>query len=60
VTKLDIAPSEFWQMRPRHFWWLIEAATKTETKRGMSEAEARDLLEWMENGDSRSKGKDRR
>jgi hypothetical protein len=26
VNKLNVAPSEFWAMRPRHFWWLVEAA----------------------------------
>ena len=26
VNKLNVAPSEFWRMKPRHFWWLVEAA----------------------------------
>lgn len=29
---LEIAPSEFWQMPPRHFWWLMTAKAE-EAKR---------------------------
>lgn len=57
-----MAPSEFWNMRPRHFWWLLETLKPKDTKRGMSETEARELLEWMDktNGAPRSESSHRR
>lgn len=49
-------------MRPRHFWWLLETLKPKDTKRGMSETEARELLEWMDrtNGAPRSESSHRR
>jgi hypothetical protein len=47
-----MAPSEFWQLRPRDFWWLVIASMeenrKTHTKKGkpiarLTKSEARDI-----------------
>jgi hypothetical protein len=41
-------------MEPREFWWLLDDArqeaerSKHKGKRGLSEAEARELMEWMD------------
>mgnify|MGYP006159614287 CR=1 FL=1 len=34
VRQLGLQPSEFWRMKPRHFWWL--AATMKPQKSGPS------------------------
>jgi hypothetical protein len=45
VRKLEIAPSEFWQMSPRHFRWLLETLEPPE-KPGLTDEE-RDILKSM-------------
>ena len=52
VTRLEIAPSEFWRMVPRHFWWLMETLkAKGPSLTGGEITEMRALLELAERGD---------
>lgn len=40
VRKLEIAPSEFWNMAPDHFWWLVETLDQgAEAKRTVRDVE---------------------
>jgi hypothetical protein len=47
--KLGIAPSEFWKMRPRHFWYLLEAAEPAKPK-GLTDEQRAEHLEWLNGG----------
>jgi len=52
-----VQPSEFWDMRPRHFWLLLEAKRGADNRQQggkakkalpLSQDEARRLLLWAE------------
>lgn len=42
VRTFGLAPSEFWQMDPAHFWWLVETL-EGGSGSGLSEADLDDL-----------------
>ena len=44
--KLGLQPSEFWDMTLPEFFAELEAAQPQTAKRGLSEREAAELLEW--------------
>jgi len=59
VRQLKIAPSEFWGMRPRHFWLLLETEKPQEgAKKGLNKKDASRLLKWAKerakNGNSKA------
>lgn len=41
---MGIAPSEFWQMPPEHFWWLVEASTAEAKPAGSINDDEKDEL----------------
>ena len=47
VKNLGIAPSEFWKMVPRHFWWLVEMDRDKAPKRGLSKEDKGAILEAL-------------
>lgn len=47
VMKLNVAPSEFWSMHPRHFWWLAEAKAPTGRRRKLTAAERDEYAGWL-------------
>jgi hypothetical protein len=51
VRQLGVAPSEFWTMRPRHWWWLVE--TLDDRRRGarLSEDDRREFADWLRGAD---------
>ena len=39
-------PSEFWQLHPKEFWWLVEANRAPKTYAGgMTESEVREIYD---------------
>jgi hypothetical protein len=54
VKQFQIAPSEFWAMPPRHFWWLVETLQpkKTGGGKGLSEETKRDILGWLKGNEN--------
>jgi hypothetical protein len=53
VLEFGLSPTDFWNMDPVHFWWLVEARDdQGEASKGaLSEADKRELLDVMvENG----------
>jgi hypothetical protein len=45
VRRLEIAPSEFWGMAPRHFWYLVETLTPPDLGGpNLSEADRTEML----------------
>lgn len=55
MTRLHVAPSEFWRMSPRHFWWLTETLEGgTKHKKGLGADDRAQLLRLLEDA---SKGK---
>lgn len=57
VGRLGIAPSEFWNMPPRHFWWLVETMEGASAKRGrrLPADDRRAILEML-NGNEKPGG----
>ncbi|NBW12556.1 MAG: hypothetical protein EBR82_31475 [Caulobacteraceae bacterium] len=50
VARLRIAPSEFWRMPPRHFWWLLETleeGTKPEPGGSLGADEKAQLMHML-------------
>ncbi|MBL4704471.1 MAG: phage tail assembly chaperone [Flavobacteriales bacterium] len=47
VKGLNISPSEFWGMKPRHFWWLVEDASKG-MNTPLAKEEVSSLRKWMD------------
>jgi hypothetical protein len=49
VRQLGLAPSEFWIMRPRHFWWLYEAVQdeREAAGPGLSDDDKAEILNTM-------------
>jgi hypothetical protein len=45
---MGIAPSEFWRMNPRHFWWLVEANNPPKRKSRLTKADAKSLRRMLE------------
>lgn len=45
VKQLGIAPSEFWRLPPRHFWWLV--ADNTKSSRSLSREDRRAIIEAL-------------
>jgi hypothetical protein len=39
---MEIAPSEFWNMEPRHFWWLFEAMIEEQKRAARAAGELTD------------------
>lgn len=51
--EFKIAPSEFWRMKPRHFWALAETTREASAKPKIPKDEAakiRDMLNGNDNG----------
>jgi hypothetical protein len=48
VKGLGIAPSEFWKMRPRDFWWLVEAERPPKKKSQLTRADAKGLRKMLD------------
>lgn len=45
----EIAPSEFWSMPPREWWWLWQLRQEQAEPDGvMTEQEVADLRQWAE------------
>jgi hypothetical protein len=42
---LGLAPSEFWKMKPKHFWWLVETLDDNKSKSKLSDNDRRGILE---------------
>jgi len=55
VRQLGLAPSEFWRMRPRHFWWLVDSLKDKSSKRGLSDEDRRGITEML-NGNGKPGG----
>jgi len=56
VRQFGVSPSEFWQMRPRHFWWLHETLDDGSAKRGrLSASDRKGILEML-NGNPKNGG----
>lgn len=45
---MEIPPSEFWKMRPRHFWYLVDGKNEKAPAKGVSDSEARRLRKMMD------------
>jgi len=45
VKVLGLAPSEFWKMKPKHFWWLVETLDDNKSKSKLSDNDRRGILE---------------
>lgn len=55
VTRLHVQPSEFWAMRPRHFWALAETLGESDAKPSSripqsERAKIRDMLNGNDDG----------
>jgi len=52
VRDLGIQPSEFWRMKPRHFWWMFSDAVERSRggpkPKGLTKRDANALLNWMD------------
>jgi len=56
VLHLRLAPSEFWQMRPRHFWVLFGAKmeeTGARKRRRLSRSDKDDIKAWLMGAEDR-------
>lgn len=52
VRTLGLQPSEFWTLRPRYFWYLVEASGAQDHTKRLSEADRRGILEMLQGNDS--------
>lgn len=50
-------PKEFWRLHPTEFWWLVEAKRPPTMYGDLTEDDAADLLDMLEDGeDERTDG----
>lgn len=56
--RLNIAPSEFWKMRPRHFWYMFETLEPPRRKKNeLTRSDVRRLNRLIARSDAKLKGK---
>lgn len=43
-----LSPAEFWRMSPTEFWWFVEAKMEVKMYGNLSEDDAEDLYQMMQ------------